>query len=141
MSSAQHNSGVTSLSVRAVPSIEGMTWLRYRDEKTFLAMIDWLSDLEWSTEGDIAVVEAAIDLELFSGLNVKAPSKTAKTHREKANIIRCMLNAISKLAGHHVPAPPKSARQVEAGNAAEEGSTVADDAAAKEEDASSVGSR
>ncbi|KAJ9448312.1 hypothetical protein DIPPA_28759 [Diplonema papillatum] len=61
-------------------------------------MIDWLSDLEWSTEGDIAVVEAAIDLELFSGLNVKAPSKTAKTHREKANIIRCMLNAISKLA-------------------------------------------
>ncbi|KAJ9450047.1 putative RNA-directed DNA polymerase from transposon X-element [Diplonema papillatum] len=73
-------------------------WLRYWDEGTFLAAIDWLSGLEWSSDGDMAAVEAAIDFELFSGLDIKAPSKAAKTHREKANGMRCMLSAINKLA-------------------------------------------
>ncbi|KAJ9450000.1 putative RNA-directed DNA polymerase from transposon X-element [Diplonema papillatum] len=73
-------------------------WLRYWDERTFLAAIDWLSGLEWSSDGDMAAVEAAIDFELFSGLDIKAPSKAAKTHREKANGMRCMLSAINKLA-------------------------------------------
>ncbi|KAJ9469851.1 hypothetical protein DIPPA_27782 [Diplonema papillatum] len=76
----------------------GLAWLRYWDERTFLAAIDWLSGLEWSSNGDMAAVEAAIDFMLFSGLDIKAPSKAAKTHREKANGIRCMLSAINKLA-------------------------------------------
>ncbi|KAJ9469420.1 hypothetical protein DIPPA_32044 [Diplonema papillatum] len=71
-------------------------WLRYWDEKTFLA---WLSRLEWSSEGDMAAVEAAIDFELFSGLDIKAPSKTA-------NVIH---NAELLLASSGIFAPGSSA--------------------------------
>ncbi|KAJ9446779.1 hypothetical protein DIPPA_03135 [Diplonema papillatum] len=73
-------------------------WLRYWDERTFLALVDWLAGLEWSSTGDVASVELAVDFELYSGLDVRLPKKEAKTLREKANGMRCMISAVMKLA-------------------------------------------
>ncbi|KAJ9443778.1 hypothetical protein DIPPA_01718 [Diplonema papillatum] len=46
-------------------------WLRYWDERTFLALlVDWLAGLEWTSTDDVASVELAVDFELYSGLAI-----------------------------------------------------------------------
>lgn len=92
-------------------------WTRYWDERTFYAFIDWVSGLEWTQGGEITGVELALDFELFSGLEVRLPQKEAKALRDKGNAVRCMMNAVMKLAeqqrlGNCFPGAKKQARSL-----------------------------
>ncbi|KAJ9455822.1 hypothetical protein DIPPA_16765 [Diplonema papillatum] len=51
---------------------------------TFYALVAWLSDMQWTENGQASMLELAIDFELFSGLSMplhgNAP-KGASLHR------------------------------------------------------------
>ena len=76
----------------------GWAWTRNWNVRTFLAMIDWMAGLEWSTTGEAAMMELVIDFELFSGLDATLPKKEAGSLRDRANGLRCMVSAVMNLA-------------------------------------------
>ncbi|KAJ9435454.1 hypothetical protein DIPPA_12764, partial [Diplonema papillatum] len=65
---------------------------------TFYALVAWLSDMEWTENGQASMLELAIDFELFSGLSIPLHENTPKGVRERGNVLRCMISALDKLA-------------------------------------------
>ncbi|KAJ9455201.1 hypothetical protein DIPPA_31535 [Diplonema papillatum] len=62
------------------------------------ALVAWLSDMEWTENGQASMLELAIDFELFSGLSLPLHENTPKGVRERGNVLRCMMSALDKLA-------------------------------------------
>ncbi|KAJ9453906.1 hypothetical protein DIPPA_31678 [Diplonema papillatum] len=65
---------------------------------TFCALVAWLSDMEWTENGQASMLELAIDFELFSGLSIPLHENAPKGVRERGNVLRCMMSALDKLA-------------------------------------------
>ncbi|KAJ9440509.1 hypothetical protein DIPPA_32170 [Diplonema papillatum] len=65
---------------------------------TFYALVAWLSDMEWTENGQASMLELAIDFELFSGLSIPLHENAPKGVRERGNVLRCMISALDKLA-------------------------------------------
>ncbi|KAJ9439853.1 hypothetical protein DIPPA_34238 [Diplonema papillatum] len=65
---------------------------------TFYALVAWLSDMEWTENGQASMLELAIDFELFSGLSIPLHENAPKGVRERGNVLRCMMSALDKLA-------------------------------------------
>jgi hypothetical protein len=76
----------------------GWSWTRSWDVRTFLAVVDWMAGLEWSTTGEATMTELAVDFELYSGLDATLPKKGPGCLRDRANGLRCMMSAVMKLA-------------------------------------------
>ncbi|KAJ9437063.1 hypothetical protein DIPPA_05013 [Diplonema papillatum] len=65
---------------------------------TFYALVAWLSDMQWTENGQASMLELAIDFELFSGLSMPLHGNAPKGVRERGNVLRCMMSALDKLA-------------------------------------------
>ncbi|KAJ9465709.1 hypothetical protein DIPPA_07155 [Diplonema papillatum] len=65
---------------------------------TFYALVAWLSDMQWTENGQVSMLELAIDFELFSGLSMPLHGNAPKGVRERGNVLRCMMSALDKLA-------------------------------------------
>ncbi|KAJ9472750.1 hypothetical protein DIPPA_12577 [Diplonema papillatum] len=52
----------------------------------------------WTENGQVPMLELAIDFELFSGLSMPLHGNAPKGVRERGNVLRCMMSALDKLA-------------------------------------------
>lgn len=69
------------------------TWTRHWKEEAFTAVTAWLSNLEWTSSGDVTMVELSVDYELFSGLNLRASEESAPLSK-RGDTLRRMLLAV-----------------------------------------------